>query len=100
MRSRLAWAVASVLTASLLSADAALQESEGRYRALVQWSPEPTEEELAAYLTEHQAEFRTQETRTTDVLVLSPEALAREAFTLAAAKLPLRCTFVARQVGA
>ena len=28
-----------------------------------------------------------------------PEALAREAFTLAAAKLPLRCTFVARQVG-
>jgi large subunit ribosomal protein L16 len=29
-----------------------------------------------------------------------PETLAREAFTLAAAKLPLRCTFVARQVGA
>jgi large subunit ribosomal protein L16 len=29
-----------------------------------------------------------------------PEALAREAFTLAAAKLPLRCTFVSRQVGA
>ena len=29
-----------------------------------------------------------------------PEALAREAFTLAAAKLPLRCTFVARQIGA
>jgi len=29
-----------------------------------------------------------------------PEALAREAFTLAAAKLPLRCTFVARMVGA
>ena len=28
-----------------------------------------------------------------------PEALAREAFTLAAAKLPLRCTFVARQFG-
>ena len=28
------------------------------------------------------------------------EELAREAFTLAAAKLPLRCTFVARQVGA
>ena len=28
-----------------------------------------------------------------------PEALAREAFTLAAAKLPLSCTFVARQVG-
>jgi len=29
-----------------------------------------------------------------------PEALAREAFTLAAAKLPLRCTFVTRQLGA
>ena len=29
-----------------------------------------------------------------------PEALAREAFTLASAKLPLRCTFVARQLGA
>lgn len=29
-----------------------------------------------------------------------PEELAREAFTLAAAKLPLRCTFVTRQVGA
>jgi large subunit ribosomal protein L16 len=29
-----------------------------------------------------------------------PEQLAREAFTLASAKLPLRCTFVARQVGA
>ena len=29
-----------------------------------------------------------------------PEQLAREAFTLAAAKLPLSCTFVARQVGA
>ena len=28
------------------------------------------------------------------------ETLAREAFTLAAAKLPLRCTFVARQAGA
>ena len=28
------------------------------------------------------------------------EELAREAFTLAAAKLPLKCTFVARQVGA
>ena len=29
-----------------------------------------------------------------------PEPLAREAFTLAAAKLPLRCTFVALQIGA
>jgi peptidyl-prolyl cis-trans isomerase D len=37
---------------------------------------EPTEEELAAYLTEHQQEFRTAETRTADVLVLSIETLA------------------------
>ena len=29
-----------------------------------------------------------------------PEALAREAFTLAAAKLPLKCTFVERRIGA
>ena len=29
-----------------------------------------------------------------------PEQLAREAFLLASAKLPLKCTFVARQVGA
>ena len=29
-----------------------------------------------------------------------PEELAREAFLLASAKLPLKCTFVARQVGA
>jgi large subunit ribosomal protein L16 len=29
-----------------------------------------------------------------------PEALAREAFLLASAKLPLRTIFVARQVGA
>ena len=28
-----------------------------------------------------------------------PEELAREAFLLASAKLPLKCTFVARQVG-
>jgi len=28
-----------------------------------------------------------------------PETLAREAFQLASAKLPLRCTFVARQIG-
>lgn len=37
---------------------------------------EPTEEELAAYLKEHQAEFRTEETRTVDLLTLSPEVLA------------------------
>jgi len=36
----------------------------------------PTEEELAAYLKEHQADFRTVETRTVDVLVLSPDTLA------------------------
>jgi large subunit ribosomal protein L16 len=29
-----------------------------------------------------------------------PEQLAREAFTLAAAKLPLKCTFVERRIGA
>ena len=37
---------------------------------------EPTETELAAYLTEHQAEFRTKETRSVEVMVLSPETLA------------------------
>jgi peptidyl-prolyl cis-trans isomerase D len=37
---------------------------------------EPTEQELAAYLDEHQAEFRTQELRSVDVLTLSPETLA------------------------
>ena len=37
---------------------------------------EPTEEELAAYLAEHQAEFRTVETRPTRMLVLSPTSLA------------------------
>lgn len=38
--------------------------------------PAPTEEELAAYLAERQAEFRTVETRSTQVLVLSPATLA------------------------
>lgn len=37
----------------------------------------PTEEELAAYLTEHQTEFRTVETRTVQMLRLSPADLAR-----------------------
>jgi peptidyl-prolyl cis-trans isomerase D len=37
----------------------------------------PTEEELAAYLTEHQAEFRTVETRTVQMLRLSPADLAK-----------------------
>lgn len=36
----------------------------------------PTEEELAAYLTEHQAEFRTVETRKVQLLRLSTEDLA------------------------
>ena len=37
---------------------------------------DPTDDELAAYLKEHQADFRTKETRTVDLLVLSPETLA------------------------
>jgi peptidyl-prolyl cis-trans isomerase D len=38
--------------------------------------PTPTEQDLAAYLTEHQADFRTQETRTADILVLNLATLA------------------------
>lgn len=38
--------------------------------------PEPTEADLTAYLTEHQAEFRTLETRTADVLYLTLDTLA------------------------
>ncbi|RYE10245.1 MAG: hypothetical protein EOP22_05840 [Hyphomicrobiales bacterium] len=38
--------------------------------------PEPTDDDLAAYLTEHQGEFRTIETRTADVVLLTPEILA------------------------
>jgi peptidyl-prolyl cis-trans isomerase D len=38
--------------------------------------PAPTDEQLAAYLTEHQADFRTVEMRTVDILDLSPETLA------------------------
>lgn len=37
---------------------------------------DPTEDDLAAYLKDHQAEFRTLETRTVDVLVLTPDTLA------------------------
>ncbi|MDB5542815.1 MAG: PpiD [Devosia sp.] len=37
---------------------------------------EPTEEELATYLKDHQADFRTKETRTVDFLALSPDTLA------------------------
>ena len=38
--------------------------------------PEPTEDDLKAYLTENQAKYRTQETRVTELLFLSVEALA------------------------
>lgn len=37
---------------------------------------EPTEEDLAAYLTENQAQFRTKPTRTVDLLALSPDVIA------------------------
>lgn len=37
---------------------------------------EPTEADLAAYLEEHQAEFRTVETRNADILSFSPQTLA------------------------
>lgn len=37
---------------------------------------DPTEDDLAAYLKDHQTEFRTLETRAVDVLVLSPDTLA------------------------
>jgi peptidyl-prolyl cis-trans isomerase D len=38
--------------------------------------PTPTEADLTAYLTDHQAGFRTQETRTADVLVLNLDTLS------------------------
>lgn len=38
--------------------------------------PTPTDADLAAYLKDHQADFRTKETRKIDILVLSPETLA------------------------
>lgn len=37
---------------------------------------DPTEDDLATYLKDHQAEYRTLETRTVDVLVLTPDTLA------------------------
>jgi len=37
---------------------------------------EPTEEEMAAYLTENQADFRTRPTRSVKLMVLSPEEIA------------------------
>lgn len=42
----------------------------------IETPPAPTEEELAAYLSEHQAEFRTVETRTVKLLDLSLASLA------------------------
>ena len=38
--------------------------------------PEPTDADLSAYLTEHQTEFRTIETRTADIVLLTQESLA------------------------
>lgn len=38
--------------------------------------PQPTDEELEAYLKAHQASFRTEEVRTVDLFSFSPEALA------------------------
>jgi peptidyl-prolyl cis-trans isomerase D len=40
--------------------------------------PTPTDDDLKAYLTAHQADFRTKETRTVDVLALTPDVLASE----------------------
>jgi peptidyl-prolyl cis-trans isomerase D len=37
---------------------------------------DPTNEEMQAYLTEHQDEYRTTETRTVDIIALTPEVLA------------------------
>ena len=39
----------------------------------------PTDEDLKKYLADHQADFRTKETRTVDVLALNPEVLAGQA---------------------
>jgi peptidyl-prolyl cis-trans isomerase D len=38
--------------------------------------PAPTDEDLKKFLADHQADYRTKETRTADVLVLTPDALA------------------------
>lgn len=38
--------------------------------------PEPTDADLAAYLKDHQADYRTRETRTVDLMTLSPATLA------------------------
>jgi peptidyl-prolyl cis-trans isomerase D len=38
--------------------------------------PDPTDADLTAYLKAHQTDYRTEETRTADVMVLSPDVLA------------------------
>ncbi|HWV01352.1 MAG TPA: SurA N-terminal domain-containing protein [Devosia sp.] len=38
--------------------------------------PDPTDADLKAYLTAHQTDFRTKETRTVDVMALTPDLLA------------------------
>jgi len=38
--------------------------------------PDPTDADLTAYLKDHQADYRTQETRTIDIMTLSPPILA------------------------
>lgn len=40
--------------------------------------PTPTEDELKTYLTEHQTEYRTKETRTAQVLLFNPDILAEQ----------------------
>ena len=39
--------------------------------------PAPTDDDLKTYLTAHQADYRTKETRTVDILVFTPEILAQ-----------------------
>ncbi|HEX4296478.1 MAG TPA: SurA N-terminal domain-containing protein [Devosia sp.] len=40
--------------------------------------PTPTDADLAGYLKDHQADFRTKETRTVDIVYLDPDALAAQ----------------------
>ena len=40
--------------------------------------PTPTDEDLKKYLADHQADFRTKETRTVDVLALNPDILSAQ----------------------
>ncbi|WDR05847.1 SurA N-terminal domain-containing protein [Devosia rhodophyticola] len=43
----------------------------------IETPPAPTEDELAAYLKDHQSEYRTVETRSVKVMALSPEIMAQ-----------------------